>query len=61
MHGLMAEGPPELLPPNHPERPAKRVQPFPVVELTTSEELVVPPREFGTLVESPEPRHLPDA
>lgn len=38
-------------------RPVKRVQPFPVIQLDR-EELVVPPREYGTLVESPEPRRL---
>ena len=31
------------------------VQPFPVIEITGPQELVVAPREYGTLVEHPVP------
>jgi hypothetical protein len=34
------------------------VQPFPVVEVSDSRELVVPPREYGTRVERPAVRAL---
>lgn len=40
------------------DRPVKVVQPFPTVTVPCLDEIVVPPREWGTLVNTPEPQRL---
>jgi len=46
-----------LEPPQNAE-PVKVVQQFPVVWIPRSDEFAVPPREWGSLVTTPEPQRL---